>query len=161
MVSIFRIESEHMLNTVESRLINILFSAYADLPEYGVESDEEAHRYIWWLYRSDPRGMFIAKVNDEIAGFIASHSHWWDKYIGDFVGEIHEISVDRRFHGKGVGSKLMSTAEQYFVNEGRKVAGLWVGVNNVSAIRFYEKKGYIKGEIRGPWLRMRKYLAKA
>ena len=160
MVSISRIEDEQMLKMVEPRLIDILFSAYADFPEYGVESKEEAHRYIWWLYRSDPRGMFIAKVNDEIAGFIASHSQWWDKYLGDFVGEIHEISVDRKFHGKGIGSKLMYIAERYFIDDGRKVAGLWVGVNNVSAIRFYENKGYVKGEIKGPWLRMRKYLAK-
>lgn len=157
-VVIKKVEGENEFQHIIPRLTEILFSAYQEFPEYGVENEAEAERYLWWLYRADPDGMFLAYVEDEMAGFIASHSQWWDKYIGVFVGEIHEISVDSAFHGMGIGSRLMKVAEDYFVENKRTVAGLWVGVKNDTAIRFYEKRGYVRAEVRGPWLRMRKYL---
>ncbi len=157
-IVIEKVETEDQFQHVMPRLQDILFSAYEQFPEYGVEDEQEAHRYLWWLYKADPTGMFLAYIGGEIAGFIASHSQWWDKYIGMFVGEVHEISVDSRFHGVGVGSRLMQVAESYFMESGRTVAGLWVGIKNNGAIRFYEKRGYVRAEIKGPWLRMRKYL---
>ncbi len=158
MVSVKQVKLREEFDKVMPALINILFSAYEDYPEYGVEDEKEAIEYLNWLYTADPEGMFLAIVDDKIAGFVASHSQWWDKYIGVFVGEIHEISVRKEFHGMGIGSKLMAVAESYFIENGRRISALWVGVKNESAIRFYENKGYIRGEVRGPWLRMRKYL---
>ncbi len=158
MVSIKQVKSREEFEKLMPTLIDVIFSAYEDYPEYGVEDEKEAIEYLNWLYRADPEGMFIAVVDDDVAGFVASHNQWWDKYIGVFVGEIHEISVKKEFHGMGIGSKLMVVAENYFKESGRHISALWVGVKNEIAIRFYEHKGYIRGEVRGPWLRMRKYL---
>ncbi len=158
MVQISRFKTKEEFEQVMPALIDVLFSAYEDYPEYGVEDEKEAREYLHWLYSADPEGMFIAMVDSQIAGFIASHSQWWDKYIGVFVGEIHEISVKKDFHGMGIGSRLMGVAENYFRENGRHISALWVGVKNENAISFYEHKGYVRGEVRGPWLRMRKYL---
>ncbi len=158
-INIRSITGKEEFEKVKPRLVEILFSAYEKYPEYGVEDESEAVRYLDWLYKADPEGFFLAIwEGDIVAGFVATHSQWWDKYIGKFVGEIHEISIDSSYHGKGIGSMLMKTAEEYFLRDGRDIAALWVGVNNTAAIRFYERKGYIRGEIRGPWLRMRKYI---
>jgi len=157
-VRITPLRDEKHLNEVMDRLVDILMLAYQNFPEYGVKSREEGERYIKWLYGADPNGIFLAYVGNEIAGFIASCSQWWDRYLGTYVGEVHEVSVDSKYQGMGIGSRLMDTAEDYFLRAGRDIAGLWVGVNNEPAIRFYEKRGYVPGEVRGKWLRMRKVL---
>lgn len=157
-VEIIPLKNEDHLKRIMGRLVDILFLAYKDFPEYGVKSRKEGESYINWLYGADPNGIFLAYVGGEIAGFIASCSQWWDRYLGTYVGEVHEVSVDPKYQGMGMGSRLMDTAENYFRRAGREIAGLWVGVNNKPAIRFYEKRGYVPGEVRGQWLRMRKVL---
>ena len=50
---------------------------------------------------------FVAEIKGAIIGFISLNKH------NKFTAEIHVMAVDKKFHGKGVGKKLISEAEKY------------------------------------------------
>jgi ribosomal protein S18 acetylase RimI-like enzyme len=56
---------------------------------------------------------------------------------------IDMIAVDKRAQGKGLGSRLMSTAERFGIRRGCDNVVLYVDQANRGAQRFYEKKGYV------------------
>ena len=58
------------------------------------------------------------------------------------VGHIITIDVLSKWRREGVGSKLLSQAEEKLRQEGCRTVLLETGVDNDSAIRFYKKHGY-------------------
>jgi len=54
------------------------------------------------------------------------------------------LAVDRAFHRCGIGSSLLSVVERYGRRKGASYAYLYVDETNVKAIRFYEKRGYLR-----------------
>ncbi len=58
------------------------------------------------------------------------------------VGHIITIDVLAKWRRDGVGSKLLSQAEDKLKEEGCRTILLETGVDNESAIRFYKKHGY-------------------
>jgi ribosomal-protein-alanine N-acetyltransferase len=58
------------------------------------------------------------------------------------VGHIITIDVLAKWRREGVGSKLLTEAEDRLREEGCRTVLLETGVDNDSAIRFYKKHGY-------------------
>jgi len=138
-------------------VIEILMDAYQDYPEYGEATRKQAKRYISWLKKHST--LFdIAYVNNEPAGFIVADANWID-INGKNVGEIHELSVKKKFWGKSLGRKLLARALKHFEKKGLKTAGLWAGEKNKRAIDFYKRSGFKQtGNAYYGWLRMERRL---
>jgi len=138
-------------------LVEIIFDAYKRHPEYGEPTIRSAKNYIKWLKRHSTF-FKIAKVDGEIAGFIVADSNWRDGFDNKIVGEIHEISVKRKFWGHGIGTFMIKEVLNHFKKSGRNIVRLWVGKKNKEAISFYKNLGFKILYERWEWLRMEKRL---
>ena len=126
------------------KLIKVYEEAYKDLKDYAEEGYENILKYLNWLYKQDKEGFFVAKLNDEIIGFICADKNWTKDR-----GEIHEFVVSPKYQGLGIGKKLFETALNYLRKSGKKCVGLWVGEKNEKAKSFYKKYGFeYKGKIK-------------
>lgn len=135
------------------RLVEIYMRGYEGMREYGGEGESYAKRYLRWCWGKAKDGFFVAKVGDEIAGFIVCDNDWYSKYEGRTVGAIHEFVVDKKFQGKGIGHKLMEKCLEYLGKYNDRIE-LWVGEKNKKAIRFYEEYGFRRAGQSGIWVRM-------
>jgi ribosomal protein S18 acetylase RimI-like enzyme len=138
-------------------IAQVYLSAYEDYPQYSYHSPKKVKRYLTWLYKGDPKGFFVAFYADKVIGFVSAHAFWEDIFEGE-MGEIHELAVDKRFQGKGVGKILLQKAIAYIKEGGQKRVGLWVGVENEKARNFYQKMGFVSQRKWGEWERMLLYL---
>ncbi len=145
--------SEEELRQKRSNLVDAYLSAYQDLPEYAYDTRKEVKSYLNWLYRGDPSGFFVAKIGDEIVGFLSCHSNWMDYREGK-VCELHEFVVRKEFQGKGIGKALLEKVIEYARSKGRQKITLWVGEGNAPAIAFYKKRGFVYLYKSGIWVRM-------
>ncbi|WP_457639152.1 GNAT family N-acetyltransferase [Persephonella sp.] len=138
-------------------LISILMDAYQEHPEYGEATRKQAKRYINWLKKHST--LFeVAYIDGEPAGFIAADANWKD-ITGKRVGEIHELSIKKKFWGKGLGKFLLDRAIKHFKKRGLTTAGLWVGEKNDRAIQFYKKNGFKETGLNYyGWVRMERNL---
>lgn len=126
--------------------------AYSGLEEYSYSSRSRVKAYFKWLLNRDSAGVFVAEVKGEVAGFICSDAHWRsDRYD---AGAIHELVVAPEYRRRGVARRLMEAALAHIKERGRRGAELWVGVENLSARRFYESLGFRAEDTVGKWLRM-------
>ncbi|MDV3104050.1 GNAT family N-acetyltransferase [Thermococcus waiotapuensis] len=135
------------------RLVEIYMRGYEGLREYGGEGESYAKRYLRWCWGKAKDGFFVAKVGDEIAGFIVCDKDWYSRYEGRKVGAIHEFVVDKKFQGQGIGHKLMEKCLEYLGESSDRIE-LWVGEKNEGAMRFYEEYGFRKVGRSGIWVRM-------
>ena len=135
------------------RLIEIYMRGYENMREYGGEGESYAKRYLRWCWDKAKEGFFVAKVGDEIAGFIVCDNDWYSKYEGRIVGAIHEFVVDKKFQGHGIGHRLMEKCLEYLGRYNDRIE-LWVGEKNEKAIRFYEEYGFKRVGQSGIWVRM-------
>ncbi|ACO04416.1 MAG TPA: N-acetyltransferase [Persephonella sp.] len=147
-----KVKLKNYSDSYKKELINALFEAYLDLPEYGEPSYKSAKRYINWL-KNHSTLFKVAFYNGEIAGFVVADANWKDLYGRD-VGEIHELAVRKKFWGKGIGKTLLEEALKHLKEKGKKEIGLWVGRKNRKAIEFYKKYGFKIEESYRDWLRM-------
>ena len=70
--------------------------------------------------------VYVAEAGAAVAGFIAFADGW-----------VNHLYVGPRFQGRGVGTRLLSIAQQ----SGPSLQ-LWVFEENTPAIRFYEARGF-------------------
>lgn len=138
-------------------LIDVIFDAYKEHPEYGEPDRKSASKYINWL-RKHSTFFKVLLVNDEVAGFIVADANWKDYFDGKIVGEIHEIAIKRKFWGKGFGSYLINKALEHLKESGRDIVRLWVGRKNKEAIKFYKKLGFKPLYDRWDYVRMERRL---
>jgi len=61
---------------------------------------------------------------------------------GTRVAGIETINVDPKYHGNGIGKKLLIAAEDDMKKKGINKINLEVSTGNMRAIRLYEKYGY-------------------
>ncbi len=90
--------------------------------------------------RNAGRAIYLAYVDGRIAGQIILRTNW------NHYCYIEDISVDAQFRRLGIGRQLMAQAQKWAVE--RNLAGIMLETqnNNVSACRFYEKRGFqLKG----------------
>ncbi|ALM75462.1 GNAT family N-acetyltransferase [Thermococcus barophilus] len=135
------------------KLVDVYMRGYEDMPEYGGEGRRYARRYLRWCWDKAKDGFFIAKIGDEIVGFIVCDRDWFSKYEGKVVGAIHEFVVDKWYQGKSIGKKLMEKCLCYLSKYNDRIE-LWVGEKNKKAIKFYEKYGFRVVGQSGIWVRM-------
>ena len=103
-------------------------------------------------YMQLPRAFaLVSERNTKIVGFVlTSIAQVNGKKRGsgaalatiESVGHIITIDVLAKWRREGVGSKLLSQAEDKLREEGCRTVLLETGVDNESAIRFYKKHGY-------------------
>ncbi len=132
-------------------MIDLYLKGYNDLESYSYRSRRDVKAYLRWLYSRDREGLLLAIMNNEIVGFIASDANWVS--IHGRVGAIHELVVHPRHRRGGIGKELVVRAIKRFEEKGLKRVELWVGLGN-SAVKFYEKLGFIREDTKGIWLRM-------
>ncbi len=149
-----RLKIRNVTNDDLKSFVDIYRLAYRGLEEYAYTSTRDIKHYFRWLMNRDRDGFFVAEIDGKPVGFVACDTNWVSFYENEEMGEIHEIFVHPEWQGKGVGSALLSKALDYAKRRGRRMAGLWVGVGNVRAKKFYERFGFKEAGIWGRWLRM-------
>lgn len=91
------------------------------------------------LLRSEPENIWLARVDDKVAGFLGLRIHPEDQ-----MGEIYIIAVAPEYQRQGISAKLMSFAENHIRSAGMKM----VMVETIGdrghepARRSYEAAGY-------------------
>lgn len=147
-------EIEKAKKTDLDKLAELYLEGYKGLEEYSYTHPEDVKAYMDWLWRRDPEGMFVAKVEGKIVGFVAGDANWFSKREHRKVGAIHEIVVHPEYRGMGIGHALMEKILEYFRSKGLDLAELWVGDENHKAIEFYRKFGFRENGQYNYWVRM-------
>jgi len=133
--------------------IKLYIEAYKGLNKYAYNKRKDIKHYFKWLLSRDANGFLIAELNEPV-GFIACDTNWFSYVELRHVGEIHEVFVHPNYRRQGIGSTLLKKAIEYAKSRNRKIAGLWVGVENYEAKKFYEKFGFNERVTIGKWTRM-------
>ena len=87
---------------------------------------------------------YFAWLNDRVVGYLKLNTGAAQTEAqGEHALEIERIYVLQELHGKKVGQLLYEKAIQ--VAQEKQVHFVWLGVweNNIRAIRFYEKNGFV------------------
>jgi ribosomal protein S18 acetylase RimI-like enzyme len=81
---------------------------------------------------------WVAEAKDQVVGFIKAEimDTQQDTYIIDL------IFVDEPFRHKGIGTKLINYAEDFFKAKGVKKSSLYVARQNTDAESLYQKLGF-------------------
>lgn len=58
-------------------------------------------------------------------------------------GFIYHLAVDPSWQGKGVGKLLVNAVEKALITMGCTRINLWVDLNNLKVVPFYERLGYV------------------
>ena len=82
---------------------------------------------------------WIAQEGAELVGLVVVQ---WTDGQGDQAAYIETIEVHPAWRGHGIGGELLRHAEVSACASGAQAIGLHVRVDNVAAIRLYEKYGY-------------------
>jgi ribosomal-protein-alanine acetyltransferase len=83
----------------------------------------------------------IAKVNDEIVGFIMGMLYVERNLL---IGHILTIDVSVAHRQKGIAEKLLEEIEKIFKEKGANMSCLEVKEDNLAALSLYKKSGYKK-----------------
>lgn len=87
----------------------------------------------------------VAEVDNEVVGFIGLCKLYAYECDGDYV-RIISLIVSEKYRGKGIGTKLVESGEQWAMGEGAIAIALNSGINRKKAHEFYNSNGYsIKG----------------
>jgi GNAT superfamily N-acetyltransferase len=75
------------------------------------------------------------------------------------TGELWVLAVLPEYEGKGIGTKLLATAEGWLRDRGWKEAWLWTSIDqSLRAHRLYSKHGWVNFKTHGEQLYMKKTL---
>ena len=103
-------------------VIEIDYKSYEDIyPQYNRRCFNEVLSY----YEKNPSGFFVAKISNEVVGFI------FTRILGSF-GWCGPMSVTPNFQNMGIGFKLLYTADVYLKECGCIAIGFETTPNNVS-----------------------------
>ncbi|WP_260258533.1 GNAT family N-acetyltransferase [Vibrio intestinalis] len=88
--------------------------------------------------------VFVAKINDEIVGFITGHFCELISTVSQPVqmGSVDELYVSPSYRGKGIANALYQTLEQRFSEYGVKEVFVEVWHFNQGACEFYFDSGF-------------------
>jgi ribosomal protein S18 acetylase RimI-like enzyme len=79
---------------------------------------------------------FVAVVNGEVAGFA-------DIRLREKTAKLMGMAVEEKFRGRGVGSSLIRKTTEFSMEKGKRLVYLNVRRDNLAAINFYKKNGFI------------------
>ena len=85
------------------------------------------------------REMLVAELDGQVAGTVSTGG-WGFQRSGSL--RMFALDVGRAFRNRGVGTALIVAVEAAAINRRLKEVNLEVSVDNVDAIRLYERLGY-------------------
>ena len=97
--------------------------------------------------------IYVAELNKEVVAFLSVEVYRKDSYV-----YLDDLSVTEKYRGKGVGTKLISLAEDYAKGLGVPAIVFHVEKTNERAYRLYRKLGYRDHENQGNRILMVKEL---
>ncbi|MDP8012293.1 MAG: GNAT family N-acetyltransferase [Thermoplasmata archaeon] len=89
------------------------------------------------IYKAWPEGFIVSLIGNKIVGVLASAKN------SIYEARILMFSVDTPYQGKGIGSLLLKHFENICREEGIRAIRLEVRISNDSAIKFYERNGFV------------------
>lgn len=117
-------------------------------------SPEHLHAYLETAYNlpkleqeiADPSSQFyFVYLEGDIAGYLKVNTDdAQSEAMGDDALEVERIYIKKQFQKHGLGKLLMNKAMQIAADQKKK--RIWLGVweENVNALEFYKKKGFIQ-----------------
>ena len=99
--------------------------------------------------------IYVAELEKKVVAFLSIEVYREDGYI-----YLDDFCVTAACRGKGIGTKLISLAEDYSESMGIPAIVLHVEKTNKRAHQLYEKLGYSDNEDQGKRIRMVKELGK-
>jgi ribosomal protein S18 acetylase RimI-like enzyme/2-polyprenyl-3-methyl-5-hydroxy-6-metoxy-1,4-benzoquinol methylase len=99
---------------------------------------------------ADKATRFEAWSGDKLVGLVASYCNDEDHHIA----YITSVSVLKEWTGKGIAASLMKQCIERMEASGMRQISLDVASDNVTAIKLYEKFGFIAGEAKAPFISM-------
>jgi ribosomal protein S18 acetylase RimI-like enzyme len=92
-----------------------------------------------YLARPD-KFILVADIDSEVVGYLSCEEHYEDEtsyiYLDDFC-------VDYNYRGLGIGTSLISSADEYASNNNFGDLRLHVENENINSIRFYNNLGFL------------------
>ena len=84
---------------------------------------------------------FVADFNGQVVGFIGLCKLYAYEYDGEYV-RIAALVVNEQYRGKGIGRKLVESAEKWALEEEAIAITLNSGIDRKEAHNFYKNIGY-------------------
>lgn len=119
----------------EQEWLRVNAAAFAHHPEQAlIDSDDLADRMTepWF----DPKGFFVATINDTMVGF------HWTKQHQDQLGEVYVLGVTPSAAGRGLGKALLVTGLRSLQLRGSTRVELYVEADHRAAIELYLTYGF-------------------
>jgi [ribosomal protein S18]-alanine N-acetyltransferase len=126
--------------TIEDASIRLLDQLY-EIEKKCFNQEAFSKQQIAYLLNDYNSLSYIAKINDQIAGFIIAQI---DMEHNQLFGHIVTIEVIAQYRRKGVAQKLLNEVETIAKLKGAKECRLEVRENNLVALKLYQKFGYKK-----------------
>lgn len=133
-----------------------------DLPEwFGIEEAKQQY-----VKTADELPMFVARAEAQAVGFMSLLVHSLHS------AELYVLGVKRRYHGQGIGYRLLLACENYLSGTGveflqvKTLADSHADQNYQATRNFYQRAGFVPLEVfphlwdeHNPCLQMIKYIA--
>ena len=102
-------------------------------------------RLLLEYFRNSPELFYIAKIGRRIAGYILTIN-----LVNSRSAELISIAVDPRDRQRGVGRAMLDASRAQLRSRRIKTWWLMVGIENKTAICFYERYGFTRtGRVKG------------
>lgn len=108
--------------------------------DYPVEYEAQVVERYTRLAMDAAQAVYVAVLLDEIVGLL--HFSRICLLASDGYVEVHALVVDEAVRGRGVGARLMQTAEAWSAKHGCDRVRLRSGMHREDAHRFYQSIGY-------------------
>lgn len=121
--------------------INLRLATKADVPELVeiehslFETDQISKRQFIYHTKSKKNIFIVAESHNKLIGYILT-------FTRSKSARIYSLAVAKKAQGKGVAFLLFQDVLKYLPNE-IKLLTLEVNINNVAAITFYKKAGFV------------------
>jgi ribosomal protein S18 acetylase RimI-like enzyme len=86
----------------------------------------------------DFESILVAEDNNEIIGCILIIKDSWTCFL-------FRLAVKQKYQEKGIGSLLITSAEELLRKNGNEEVAIFVSEDNLKLHQYYEKRGYVKG----------------
>jgi mycothiol synthase len=119
----------------DQQWLRVNAAAFASHPEQAlIDSDDLADRMAepWF----DPKGFFVATINDTMVGF------HWTKQHQDQLGEVYVLGITPSAAGRGLGKALLVTGLRSLQQRGSTRVELYVEADHQAAIELYLTYGF-------------------
>jgi RimJ/RimL family protein N-acetyltransferase len=163
---VFRNETPVLVRVAEPSDSRKLAALYRESAAYHAEFEPDfytapdpgavATTFAEWIASPDRR-VFVAVVEDRLIGFVEVHlvrPSGRPSMVRPYLAAKLGIAVTAGYRRRGIGTRLMRTAEAWARSQGAEGLVLDCHAANSAAIRLYEKVGYrIRGLIMAKSLR--------